>query len=167
MIGYRYTDRLTRQEDGAWCWSCSQDKDYYMRSIRPGIIACVIIAVFILAFGAFLAVPDRAWDLMAIIAGSDAVFVLICFVVFWAVTHGVNDPREIYELQEDYVKQGSGKSSVYFAFSKAKQAVFTQKYIDLKGAIASFRLYVPQEDMSFVKNYIMSRLPDDADIRYE
>ena len=61
---------------------------------------------------------------------------------------------------------GYGKSSVYFDFDKAKVAIFTPKYIELQGRIKKIRVYVPEEDYSFVKGYIMSRLTGDCEIRY-
>lgn len=164
---YNYGNHLTRQEDGTWCWRCSTGVDYYMRSIRYAVIACVIIGIFVLVFGAILAIPNQDWEVMAIFAGCDAVFALITFVVCWIFSRNVSDPKEIYELHEDYVRSGSGRSSIYFEFSKAKEVVFTEKYIELKGKLTSLRVYVPEEDMSFVKNHIMSQLPGDAEIRYE
>ena len=128
--------------------------------------ACLGIAAFVLVFGGILAIQYDDWTSFLIVAGSDAVFLLITFVVF-KFAFLPKDPKESYEMSDIFVKSGYGKSSVYFDFDKAKVAIFTPKYIELQGRIKKIRVYVPEEDYSFVKGYIMSRLTGDCEIRYE
>ena len=131
-----------------------------------GVKACLGIAAFVLVFGGILAIQYDDWTSFLIVAGSDAVFLLITFVVF-KFAFLPKDPKESYEMSDIFVKSGYGKSSVYFDFDKAKVAIFTPKYIELQGRIKKIRVYVPEEDYSFVKGYIMSRLTGDCEIRYE
>ena len=56
---------------------------------------------------------------------------------------------------------------MYFDFDKARVAIFTPKYIELQRGIKKIRVYVPEEDYSFVKGYIMSRLSGECEIKYE
>ena len=130
-----------------------------------GVKACLGIAAFVLVFGGILAIQYDDWTSFLIVAGSDAVFLLITFVVF-KFAFLPKDPKESYEMSDIFVKSGYGKSSVYFDFDKAKVAIFTPKYIELQGRIKKIRVYVPEEDYSFVKGYIMSRLTGDCEIRY-
>ena len=131
-----------------------------------GVKACLGIAAFVLVFGGILAIQYDDWTSFLIVAGSDAVFLLITFVVF-KLALSAKDPQESYEMSDVYIKSGYGKSSVYFDFDKAKVAIFTPKYIELQGRIKKIRVYVPEEDYSFVKGYIMSRLTGECEIRYE
>ena len=130
-----------------------------------GVKACLGIAAFVLVFGGILAIQFDDWLSFLIVAGCDAVFLLITFVVF-KFAFLPKDPKESYEMSDIFVKSGYGKSSVYFDFDKAKVAIFTPKYIELQGRIKKIRVYVPEEDYSFVKGYIMSRLTGDCEIRY-
>ena len=50
----------------------------------------------------------------------------------------------------------------YFALKKTKKLFVAEKYIELKGDVRSMRLYVPQDDMEFVRGYIMNRVPPEA-----
>ena len=139
------------------------DVGYYRQGMGAGIYACLGIAAFILVFGGIMAIKFDDWTNFLIVAGSDAVFLLITFVVF-KFAFLPKDPKESYEMSDIFVKSGYGKSSVYFDFDKAKVAIFTPKYIELQGRIKKIRVYVPEEDYSFVKGYIMSRLTGDCEI---
>ena len=105
-----------------------------------GIKACLGIAAFILVFGVIMAVQYKDWTNFLIMAGSDAVFLLITFVVF-KLALSAEDPQESYEMSDIYVKSGYGRSSVYFDFDKAKAAVFTpQKRPSLRQNISNFKM---------------------------
>ena len=158
--------KITRNSYGFYTWRCSMDVDYYRKGMGMGIKACLGIAAFILVFGGIMAIQFDDWMYFLIVAGCDAVFLLIMFVVF-KLALSAEDPQESYEMSDIFVKSGYGKSSVYFHFDKAKVAIFTPKYIELQGRIKKIRVYVPEEDYSFVKGYIMSRLTGECEIRYE
>ena len=142
------------------------DVDYYREGMGAGIMACLGIAVFILAFGGIMAIKYNDWTNFLIVAGSDAVFLLITFVVF-KLALSAKDPQESYEMSDVYIKSGYGKSSVYFDYAKARVAIFTPRYIELQSGIKKIRVFVPEEDYSFVKGYIMSRLTGECEIRYK
>ena len=142
------------------------DVDYYREGMGAGIMACLGIAVFILAFGGIMAIKYNDWTNFLIVAGSDAVFLLITFVVF-KLALSAKDPQERYEMSDVYIKSGYGKSSVYFDYDKARVAIFTPRYIELQSGIKKIRVFVPEEDYSFVKGYIMSRLTGECEIRYK
>ena len=141
------------------------DVDYYREGMGAGIMACLGIAVFILAFGGIMAIKYNDWTNFLIVAGSDAVFLLITFVVF-KLALSAKDPQERYEMSDVYIKSGYGKSSVYFDYDKARVAIFTPRYIELQSGIKKIRVFVPEEDYSFVKGFIMSRLTGECEIRY-
>ena len=105
--------KISKEPNGMYKWACSIDVDYYRRSMWMGIKACLGIAVFLLIFGGFLAFQYRDWTNFLIVAGCDAVFLLITFVVFRLALSAEN-PTERYEMSDIYVKNGSGRSSVYF-----------------------------------------------------
>ena len=159
-------DRVTKMPNGMYKWSCSIEPDYYRKGMGAGVKACIIIAVFVLVFGAIIAFLYRDMGSFLIVLGSDAVFMLITFAVF-KLAFSAEDPRENYEMCDLYVKSGYGKSSVYVDFDKARSAVFAGNYIELKGRIGKIRVYAPAEDFDFVRGFIMSHLSGDCEIRYE
>ena len=158
--------RVRKNSNGFYTWTCSIGVEYYQKGMWAGIYACLGIAAFLLVFGAFLAVQYKDWSDFLIVAGCDAVFLLITFVVF-RLALSAKDPQESYEMSDIYIKSGYGKSSVYFDFDKAQVAVFTPRYIELQRGIKKMRAYVPEEDYDFVKGYVMSRLKGECEIRYQ
>ena len=157
--------KITRNSNGFYTWRCSMDVGYYRQGMGAGIYACLGIAAFILVFGGIMAIKFDDWTNFLIVAGSDAIFLMITFV-FFKLALSAEDPQESYEMSDVYVKSGYGKSSVYFDFDKARVAIFTPKYIELQRGIKKIRVYVPEEDYSFVKGFIMSRLTGECEIRY-
>ena len=145
--------KITRNSNGFYTWRCSMDVDYYREGMGVGINACLGIAAFILVFGGIMAIKFDDWTNFLIVAGSDLAL-------------SAKDPQESYEMSDVYVKSGYGKSSVYFDFDKARVAIFTPKYIELQRGIKKIRVFVPAEDYSFVKGFIMSRLTGECEIRY-
>ena len=159
-------NRVTKMPDGMYKWSCSIDADYNRKNLGAGVIACIIIAVFVLIFGAIMAIRFRDVESFLIVLGCDAFFMLITFV-FFKLAFSAQDPRESYEMCDIYVKSGYGQSSVFIDFDKARTAVFTRNYIELKAGMAKTRVYAPAEDFTFVRGYIMSHLTGECEIRYE
>lgn len=167
MSGFRkYTDRVIRQSDGCCCWRQETDLEYALSHLRAGFIACVIIALFVLVYGGILNFLYRDPANMLIVAACAAVFMLISILIFSLCAHFVDSPSEIYTMYDTYIQAGEGKTSVSFHFKGAKRVTLTPKYIQLKGRLKTLRVYVPPQDMSFVKNHILSRVSGQADIVY-
>ncbi len=72
---------------------------------------------------------------------------------------------QTYLMTDSYIQAGSGKTTSVFSYKGIKVFIIRKTYLQLKGRFRRFKIFVAQEDMSFVKNYIMGRLPGDADIR--
>lgn len=171
----QYTDRVTLQSDGCYCWRQDTERKYELSRLKTGFTACAIIAVFILAFGVFLSIFNGTpinYTLNDIPASiyvfvlCAAVFMLISILVFGLSTLLVDSPGEIYTMSDTFIQTGEGQSSEYFYFKKAKKVTLTPRYIKLKGRFGTMRVYVSPKDMSFVRNYILSRVSGDADIVY-
>ena len=160
-----YPIKIAQQPNGVYTWSCPIEAEYYRSSIRPGLYACIGIAVFLLIFGGVLSYQYNDVKSFFIVAGCAAVFLLISFLIF-GLALSATDPHESYELTEDFVKSGYGKSSVYFDFKKVRVMVLSAKYIELHGKTKRMRIYVPEEDYNFVRSYIQSRVPMESEVRY-
>lgn len=169
---FGYPSRVTKQPNGTYWWFHRIDTKYYRdREIYPAVWACGFIAAFVMGYGLVLTILFDDWENFWIVALCDLVFILISAVVIrlfgWGTGKTKIDPKEMYILSDTYIKTGSGKSSVYFDFKGTRQITVTAGYLELKGKIKSTRIYVPEEDMAFVKGYVMNRMPGDVEIRYE
>jgi ABC-type multidrug transport system fused ATPase/permease subunit len=164
---YEYTDQITRQEDGSFRWRCDVEKEYEQRTYKLTLIICAVIAAFILAFGAFLAVMYNDLKSFAIVAGCVVVFMLISLLTCWVLNRLPGTMREIYHMTDEYIETGSGKTRALFSFKRTRKVIVTRKYVELRGRFGGPRVYAPEEDMSFVRGHILSRVPGEAEVRYE
>ena len=171
MYLHTYPDHPQLQEDGAYRWRTETEMEFEISNLKMGFIACLVIAVCLLGTGLIIGIMQRDMETMWIILGCDGVFLLICLAVFGPIylsqKHSSIQPKEIYELKDDYVIVGSGRSTIFFSLKKAKAVRVTARYIELIGKVKKTRVYVPEQDMSFVRSYILERIPGDAEIRFE
>ena len=159
--------KIARYPNGIYHWSCSIDVDYYRHGMMNGVKACIGIAVFLLIFGGFLAVTNDDLESFFIVLASTAVFGVICAGVFIPVIVLVKDPGEHFEMCDDWVKSGSGKSSVYFNYKGVRTLAIHNNWLELRGKVKKVRIYAPPEDFGFVRDYVKYRIPGEANITYE
>ena len=84
---------MRQQPNGTYTWSAPIEPEYHRSSIRPGLYACVGIAVFLLIFGGVLAYQYHDIKDFFIVAGCAAVFLIISFLVF-GLAFSATDPHE-------------------------------------------------------------------------
>ncbi len=158
---------METRQNNTYYWFCSIEPEYYRSKLRPGLYACGGIAVFILVFGGVMAYMFDDVTSFFIVAACAVVYMLITALVF-GLAMSAKDPRESYEMTDTNIKTGSGRSSEYFDFKKIRQITFTRKYIEIKGKVRRMRIYTPtEEELDFVRGYIMNRLPGDVEMKYE
>ena len=135
--------KITRDPDGSCHWDCS----------------IVLIIFFFVSRGTD--VRNDLWIPLLVIG-----VILVIGLPLLFLWNSAPDPHEQYLMTEDYVKSGYGKSSIFSEFKKTRELLITPKYIELTGPRSSNRIYVPEEDMDFVRNFITERMPDGVNIRY-
>ncbi len=158
--------RVTQEPDGTCRWECPIDTDYHRKSGRAGLLGILVVCaavffIFLIASEGSTAQHD-VWIPFLVIGVILAAALPLVFI--W---NSAADPHERYEMTEDCVRSGYGKGSVCSEFKKTKAVTVSAKYIELIGTYRSNRVYVPPEDMDFVREYIITKLPKDTVIRYE
>ena len=138
-----YPEKIKKEPNGSYSWFCSIDPDYYRKSIRPGFIACIFIAVFLLLFGAVLAWQYHNWEYFLIVAGCTGVFMLIA--LFWKRSN----------------KQGALAGMIAGAVM-----VFVWKYLiaPMGGAFAIYEL-LPAFIIGLVVNVVVSLVTPEPDAK--
>lgn len=157
--------KITRDPDGSFHWDCSVDTDFHRRSGRQGIWGILSLCAFVLVIFFFVSrgtdVRNDWWIPLLVIG-----VILVIGLPLLFLWNSAPDPHEQYLMTEEYVKSGYGKSSIFSEFKKTRELLITPKYIELTGPRSSNRIYVPEEDMDFVRNFIVERMPDEVNIRY-
>ena len=78
--------------------------------------------------------------------------------------------QQKYEMNEKYVRfVGYGRSDSYFRYKGIRRVRVNRarNLIHIRGIAVSAPFFVPPEGFEFVRNYILSRLPDSAKVSYE
>ena len=158
-------NKITQATDGSYRWDCAIDQDFHRQSARKGLwgvlILCAVVVIVFLVASRGSDGQDNLWIPLLVIG----VILLIALPLLYLM-NTAEDPHEQYVLTEDYVKSGYSRSAIYSNFNKITEAVITAKYIELAENHRTNRIYVPAEDMDFVREFILKRLPENVKIRY-
>ena len=151
---------MKRDEKGNYYWVGTFDKEYETKQYKIVFYALGGMCLFLMILIGSLCIPNGDWSLF--LMGC----VLPCGIIM-AITLGViavfkRGPGSTrgYGMSETGIWIGSGRSRGDFYFRSAKHVVFTKTYIDPMMKIGGFRIYVPEEDMPFVKNFVRRHLPE-------
>ena len=155
------------QPDGTYIWSTALDMQQERKGYTIGKRICEITALLIFLGGAFFSIRLGSRILFL----YTAVFAGIILLITSGVVHGLEtwpgEQRRTYRMSDAYLKTGTGRKAGNFEFKRAKSMIVGKNYIELRARIEAFRLYIPDEDLDFVKEFIMSRIPGDCEVRYE
>ena len=153
-----------KEPDGSYHWDCPIDTEYHRKSGRQGLWAVLALCGFV--FILFFAIShgrDAAADIWIPLLVTGVILLISLPLLFlWT---SASAPHEQYVLTGEYVKSGYGKASIYSEFEKTKEVVITPKYMEMIGKYRTNRIYIPPEDMDFVREFILRHLPDDVKIR--
>ena len=150
--------KITALPDGSYGWSCSIDADYHRQSTKNSIGFCLVFAAVVLVVSGFIALLHQSLEAFWIPVLVIAVIAVLAFPLFF-LQMGASSPQEQYLLTPEYVKSGYGKSAVFSRFDRTDVLVLKEHFIELKGKYGENRIYIPAEDMEFVKAYILERIP--------
>ena len=157
-------DRVKMDQNGGYHWSCPVDADYHRQSGRKAfwyilLLCAFVFIVFLIASRGTIAREDY-W--IPLLVAGVILAVALPLLCLW---NSAGDPHEQYELTDDYVRSGYGKSSIYSKFEKTKEVIVTEKYIEMIGSYGSNRIYIPPEDMEVIREFILERLPEDVRVQ--
>lgn len=156
---------ITKEADGSCKWDCPIEKDYHRRSGWGAILGISAVCIFVFLIFLFTSSgTDAQKDLWIPLLVIGVILLIALPLIF--LWNSAEDPHEQYVMSEDYVKSGYGKSAIFSEFKKTGEVTITPKYIELTGKFRNNRIYVPSEDMDFVRDFILDRIPDDAAVRH-
>ena len=156
---------IERDENGTYHWTAAIDGEYDRKIIRIvfGAIGglCVLFTVY-----ALVRYPDMFLTTLLSCLGVLAVVSAVALPLM-RLSRG---RQQKYEMNEEYVRfVGSGRSDSYFHYKGIRRVRVNRarNLIHIRGIAVSAPFFVPPEGFEFVRNYILSRLPDSAKVSYE
>ena len=156
---------IERDENGTYHWTAAIDGEYDRKIIRIvfGAIGglCVLLTVY-----ALVKYPDMFLTTLLSCLGVLAVVSAVALPLM-RLSRG---RQQKYEMNEEYVRfVGYGRSDSYFRYKGIRRVRVNRarNLIHIRGIAVSAPFFVPPEGFEFVRNYILSRLPDSAKVSYE
>ena len=156
---------IERDENGTYHWTAAIDGEYDRKIIRIvfGAIGglCVLFTVY-----ALVKYPDMFLTTLLSCLGVLAVVSAVALPLM-RLSRG---RQQKYEMNEEYVRfVGYGRSDSYFRYKGIRRVRVNRarNLIHIRGTAVSAPFFVPPEGFEFVRNYIVSRLPDSAKVSYE
>ena len=159
-----YPLRVVRGEDGVLRWSGAIDKKHQRVAYRIVLLACGgALLFFVLA--SLVINPEMFGVTFLICLGVMAIPALVCFV-FDRLTP---DPQfQAFELGEDFIHWvGYGKTDFIYSLRSIRRArVKTAEHMIVLTCIPGvMHVYIPPEDFSYVRDFLLLRLPATAKIK--
>ena len=144
-----YPERVTLCDDGQYRWRCTlsreQAKSHYEDMIAISVIITTVISLIML-----ILIGWQVWwgvlMLYALIVGLPA-------LIGW-LTLGF-DTRS-YEMDEEYIrhKHATKGGDAFIRFKAIKAMRVSGNAFTIKAGITTYSVYVPPEDVAFVREYI-------------
>ena len=156
---------IARDENGTYHWTAAIDGEYDRKIIRIvfGAIGglCVLFTVY-----ALVRYPEMFLTTLLSCLGVLAVVSAVALPLM-RLSRG---RQQKYEMNEEYVRfVGLGRSDSYFHYKGIRRVRVNRarNLIHIRSIAVSAPFFVPPEGFEFVRNYILSRLPDGAKVSYE
>ena len=155
---------IARDENGAYSWNGTVDVPYEHKTFKIVFGVCGGICLFFVLAALFLE-PD----LLGLMLQIFLVVAAICGGVCYLFNRNAGKRGQAYTMTEDCVIFGVGKAANPFFFKSIRKAVvFTNRnMIELYTPLGSGPVFVPHEDFGFVRDYIIRRLPETAEVIYD
>ena len=146
-------DRIT-EANGVYRWSYTLSKEqalvhYYDMLKISGIVTGSICLIMLIALHRF----EGAW--ISVLAVFGGVFVLPALIGWFTIGW---DTRN-YEMDEQYIrhKHATKGGDAFIEFKKIQWMQVRGEVFTIKAGITTYTVYVPKEDVDFVKQYIQER----------
>ena len=155
---------IHRDENGMYHWTGTIDTGYEHKVFKIlftviGGVCVLFIVISLVMGGDMLGVTLLSCiGVMAIVGG-----------VCWLFNLNAGNRPQEYTMTEDYIIFGAGKTSNPFSFRSIKKAVVytSRNMIELYQLAGSGPVFVSHEDFGFVRDYILRRIPETAEVIFE
>ena len=155
---------ITQDDKGIYQWKGTVDVSYEHKVFK--ILFLVIGAVRVL------------FTIMALVTGSDMLgVILLSDLGVMAVVGGVcflfnlnaGKRKQPYAMPEDCIIFGGGKAQNPFFYKSIRKAVVytNRNMIELHTLAGHGPVFVDHNEFGFVRDYILRRLPENAEVVYE
>ncbi|MBQ7058192.1 MAG: hypothetical protein IJM83_02655 [Firmicutes bacterium] len=157
FYAWDYPMRVTKYDDGYYCWRAEIDRDFEMNAYKTTIIVVGGMCLFMLLFSVVLSFQygfdSFLWTLIPVV-----VIMGLTLLLCWLLTRHKDKALQGYEMTDDFVRLAQAKGG-YWSLKRAREMTITDTYTELKGKLTKFRVYYPPEDKDLVSGHLMTHVP--------
>jgi len=155
---------MITQKNGRYEWNGTVDVSYEHKTFKIvfGVCGCLCIVFIIMALA-------LGGDMLGVILLSDLGVMAICGGVCFLFNLNAGNRKQAYTMTEDCIIIGVGRAQNPFFYKSIRKAiVYTgRNMIELHTLIGHGPVFADHNDFGFVRDYILRRLPETAEVVYE
>lgn len=159
MMQFNYKNKVTRLDNGSYCWRCRIDDAAAGFAYKLTFGVCGGICVIFVLMGLIM---GDMWVLKITLLSGLAVMAIASGVVLAFKMLGNWD--EFYWMNDEYIRIGTGRSTVIMEYDRLHRVVLADKKIRLEKKIGKGTVFIPEGDYDLVKNYILARISGTTEV---
>ena len=153
-----YPDRITLKDDGMYHWRYQLSKEQAREHWITMIWICTIVTTVVAVIMTMLIGLKEVWPYLLLLYGMlVGLPALIGYLTLgW-------DSRS-YTMDEECIrhKHATKGGDAFIFYKKVKEAYVERNAFTIKEGITTYTVYVPPEDVRFMKDYLKKRIPPEA-----
>ena len=162
-----YPENVTQFGPDVYRWKCVTSKEDERKAYKMTMKICAFIAACILVMSIVFCIMMDDWESMWIVIVCVAVFMLISLLICLILNGLPGGVTQVYEMTDTYLKTGAGRTSAYFKYKRTRTMEIFPDHIELRGPFGGPGIFAQPKDLPFVRDYLLSRMPGTAVIRYK
>lgn len=155
---------MITQENGRYQWKGTIDVSYKHKVFKIIFLVIGAVCALFIVMGLTMG-RDMLGVILLSCLGIMAIVGGVCFLF----NLNAGNRKQPYTMTEDCIIFGGGKASNPFFFKSIRKAVVynSRNMIELHTLVGHGPVFVDHNEFGFVRDYILRRLPEDAEVLYE
>ena len=155
--------QIRRDENGAYYWTGVIDRGYEDKTFKIAFGVCGGICALLILMSLFL-----GGEVIGVTILSSLGVMAVCGGVCWLFNRNAGNRKQSYIMNEEYVGFHQRRYYAPFPFRSIRKAVIyeSRNMIELFQTVGAGPVFASHEDFPFVKDYILQRLPETAEVEY-
>ena len=154
-------NHIIKDKFGIYRWTGTIDRGYEDKTLKIAFGVCGGICALLILMSLFI-----GGEVAGIVLLSSLGVMAVCGGVCWLFNRNAGNRKQSYIMNDACVGFHRRRYYAPITFSSVRKAVIyeSRNMIELFQTVGSGPVFVPREDFPFVKEFIIQRLPETADI---
>ena len=156
-------NHIIKDKFGIYRWTGTIDRGYEDKTLKIAFGVCGGICALLILMSLFI-----GGEVAGIVLLSSLGVMAVCGGVCWLFNRNAGNRKQSYIMNDACVGFHRRRYYAPITFHSVRKAVIyeSRNMIELFHAFGSGPVVVPREDFPFVKEFIIKRLPETAEVEY-